>query len=189
MSQPDLANTAAPAIYTIGHSTRTIDAFIQILNTYGIEMLVDVRRFPKSRRNPQFNDDALSKSLPVQGIGYLHMEALGGRRKPEEHSENTAWKEESFRGYADYMQTPAFAQALDRLTAVAGEKKTAIMCAEAVPWRCHRSLIADALLVRGFQVEDILDAQSSRPHRLTPWAKVEGEQVRYPGGPQLPGIE
>lgn len=175
-------------IYTIGHSTRPIEAFIQILQSYGIEMLVDVRRFPKSRRNPQFNDDALRESLPAQGIGYQHIEALGGRRKPAEPSMNTAWKDDSFRGYADYMQTPAFTEALDRLVATAGEKKTAFMCAEAVPWRCHRSLIADALLARGFEVEDILDAQSSRPHRLPEWARVEGSRVTYPGNPQLPGI-
>ncbi len=176
-------------IYTIGHSTRPIDSFLQILKVYGIKTLVDVRRFPRSRRNPQYNDDALNKSLPGQGIEYLHLEGLGGRRKPQEDSVNTAWVSESFRGYADYMQTAEFAEYLDRVVALAQIKPTAIMCAEVVPWRCHRSLIADALLARGFEVVDILDGQSSKTHRLTPWARIEGEQVTYPGNPILPGIQ
>lgn len=167
-------------IYTIGHSTYPIDAFIQILQSYQIEMLVDVRRFSKSRHNPQFNDEALSNSLQACKIGYLHLEGLGGRRQTSPVSINAAWKNSSFRGYADYMQTIEFAENLERLVRTGSEKSTTIMCAEAVPWRCHRSLIGDALLVRGFQVEDILNEKTSRLHRLTPWAKVAGVDVTYP---------
>lgn len=167
-------------IYTIGHSTYPIEAFIQILQFYQIEMLVDVRRFSKSRHNPQFNDEALNNYLHACKIGYLHLEGLGGRRQTSSASINTAWKNSSFRGYADYMQTTEFEDNMERLVRISSEKSTAIMCAEAVPWRCHRSLIGDALLVRGFQVGDILNEKTSRPHRLTPWSKVAGMEVTYP---------
>lgn len=170
----------AQTIYTIGHSTHPIEEFIQILQAYQIEMLVDVRRFSKSPRNPQFNDESLSSSLGAHQIGYLHLEGLGGRRPTSPASINTAWKNASFRGYADYMQTAEFEENLERLISIGSEKRTAIMCAEAVPWRCHRSLIGDALLVRGFQVEDILNEKTSRAHRLTPWAKAAGVEVTYP---------
>ncbi len=167
-------------VYTIGHSIYAIETFVQILQAFQIEMLVDVRRFAKSSRNPQFNDEALSNSLLAHGIGYLHLEGLGGRRRASPASLNTAWKNASFRGYADYMQTAGFAENLERLIHIASQKRTVIMCAEAVPWRCHRSLIGDALLVRGFVVEDILNEKTSRPHRLTGWAKVAGTVITYP---------
>jgi uncharacterized protein (DUF488 family) len=143
-------------------------------------MLVDVCRFSKLRHNPQFNDEVLSNSLHAYQIEYLHLEGLGDRRQTSAAFINTAWKNSSFRGYADYMQTIEFGENLERLVRVSSEKSTAMMCAEAVPWRCHRSLIGDAFLVRGFQVEDILNEKTSRPHRLTPWAKVAGVEVTYP---------
>ncbi len=167
-------------VYTIGHSTYAIETFIQILQAFQIEMLVDVRRFAKSRRYPHFDDEALSRFLFARGIGYLHLEGLGGRRKTSPASINTAWKNTSFRGYADYMQTAEFAENMERLVNIASEMRTAIMCAEAVPWRCHRSLISDALLVRGFLVEDILSEKASRHHRLPGWARVEGTAITYP---------
>ncbi len=168
-------------IYTIGHSTYDIAAFLRLLQAFQIELLVDVRRFPKSRRSPHFNDDALRQSLLARQIGYLHLEGLGGRRRADPTSINTAWKNASFRGYADYMQTAEFEQNLTRLMEVAGEKRVVIMCAEAVPWRCHRSLIGDALIARGFAVEDIFNEKTSRSHHLPAWAKVAGTVVTYPG--------
>ncbi len=171
-------------IYTIGHSTHAIQDFMRILHTYGIQRLVDVRTIPKSRHNPQFNAAELEQALREQGIDYLRLEGLGGLRHTTKTSINTAWKNASFRGFADYMQTPEFEGALGQLVALGKEKTIAIMCAEAVPWRCHRSLIGDALLVRGVKVEDILSETSCKPHTLTPWAKVEGERITYPGSPE-----
>ncbi len=168
-------------IYTIGHSTHPIAEFIKILKTYQVERIVDVRTIPKSRANPQFNESELKASLEQEGINYVRLEALGGLRHTTNASINTAWKNKSFRGYADYMQTDAFQQGIDALIELAKEKQVAIMCAESVPWRCHRSLIGDALLVRGFKVEDIMSEKSSKPHRLTPWARVDGMQITYPG--------
>ena len=168
-------------IYTIGHSTHPIEDFIRILQKYGIQRLVDVRTIPKSRHNPQFNAEALQGALLQQGIDYLRLEGLGGLRHTTKASINTAWKNASFRGFADYMQTPEFEAALGQLIELGKEKLTAIMCAEAVPWRCHRSLIGDALLVREIKVEDILGESSCRPHTLTPWARVEGAKITYPG--------
>ncbi len=173
-------------IYTIGHSTHPIEEFIQILKTYGVEQLVDVRTIPKSRANPQFNEPELKASLEKTGIAYTRLEDLGGLRHTTSTSINTAWKNKSFRGYADYMQTEAFRNGIEALISLAKEKQTAIMCAEAVPWRCHRSLIGDALLIRGFKVEDILGEKSSRPHQLTPWARVDGLQITYPGTADIP---
>jgi len=168
-------------VYTIGHSTRPIDAFIGLLRQHGIDVLVDIRTIPKSRRNPQYWYDALAASLADAGIAYRAIPALGGRRKTSPDSINTAWRNASFRGYADHMQTPEFAVGLDALLAVAGEATPVIMCAEAVPWRCHRSLVGDALLARGVDVIDIIGETSVRPHVLTPWARVEGARVTYPG--------
>ncbi len=168
-------------IYTIGHSTHSIEDFIRILNAHGIERVVDVRTIPKSRHNPQFNADALGEALQQQGLDYMRLEGLGGLRHTTRTSINTAWKNASFRGFADYMQTSEFEAALGELIALGEEKRCAIMCAEAVPWRCHRSLVGDALLVRGIQVEDIIGEGASRPHKLTPWAKVDGSKVTYPG--------
>ena len=168
-------------IYTIGHSTYTAEEFIRMLKTHGIQEVVDVRTIPKSRHNPQFNQDTLKEELGKNGIGYVWMKALGGLRHPAKTSINTAWKNESFRGYADYMQTSEFTRAIDQLIDIGKEKRVAVMCAEAVPWRCHRSLIGDALLARQINVEHILGEKSSKPHRLTAWAKVDGSKVTYPG--------
>jgi uncharacterized protein (DUF488 family) len=167
-------------IYTVGHSTRSSEEFIELLAAYHIQEVVDVRTIPKSRHNPQFGAEALRQSLAARGIGYSHMPTLGGLRHTTAASINQAWQNKSFRGYADYMQTPEFRRAITELIGRAREKQIVIMCAEAVPWRCHRSLIGDALLVRGVQVEDIMSVTNHKPHKLTPWAKVAGEDVTYP---------
>jgi uncharacterized protein (DUF488 family) len=167
-------------ILTVGHSTRPIDEFIALLRAHGVTRLVDVRTVPRSRHNPQFGSEALAASLHDAGIGYTHEAALGGLRKARPDSPNAGWRNLSFRGYADYMQTPAFADALERLTALAARERVAIMCAEAVPWRCHRSLVADALLARGLGACEIASPTRLSPHRLTPFAKVEGTTVTYP---------
>jgi Protein of unknown function, DUF488 len=180
ISQLSGARTKHLTILTIGHSTHPIEEFIALLKNYGVEQLVDVRTVPKSRHVPQFNSDALQTSLHEQGIGYVHLKALGGLRHAKKDSTNTGWRNSSFRGYADYMATEEFAQGIDRLIELAKEKRTVIMCAEAVPWRCHRSLVGDALLVRGITVEDIKSTTSSREHKLTEFAKVEGHQITYP---------
>ncbi len=171
------------AILTVGHSTRPIDEFLRILEAHGVEQLVDVRTIPKSRHNPQFNSDALAASLAARGIAYTHIPGLGGLRHPRKDSINLGWKNASFRGYADYMQTPQFEASLGELIAMAKDRRTAIMCAEAVPWRCHRSLIGDALTARGMVVEDIFSATTRKPHAYTPFAKIEGKVVTYPGLP------
>jgi uncharacterized protein (DUF488 family) len=174
-------------IYTIGHSTRTIEEFLAMLKAHGIETLVDVRTAPGSRRNPQFGQESLRGSLHCAGIEYRHMRSLGGLRRPRGDSANTGWRNDSFRGYADYMQTAEFGQAIDDLMAIAAASRTAIMCAEAVPWRCHRSLIGDALLVRGLEVLDILGSSSTRAHTLTSFARLEGLRITYPPAqPELP---
>jgi uncharacterized protein (DUF488 family) len=154
-----------------------------MLEAHGIGQLVDVRTIPKSRRNPQFGQDQLAAVLEEHGIRYIHMPGLGGLRHARKDSINTGWKNRSFRGYADYMQTPAFADSVTKLIQSATAAPTVIMCAEAVPWRCHRSLIADALLARGNEVEHILSATSRKPHTYTPFARVEGESVTYPALP------
>ncbi|HEX2917515.1 MAG TPA: DUF488 domain-containing protein [Edaphobacter sp.] len=174
---------------TIGHSTLSLQAFLRALQDNGVETLVDVRRFPGSRRHPQFSQAALFRSLEGIGIEAIWREGLGGRRKAQRDSKNTGWKNESFRGYADYMQTPEFEAEVDRLTRLPEIANTVVMCAEAVPWRCHRSLIADAVMARGLRVEDVLvkpDGESTRkPHRLTPFAQVSDERVWYPREPVL----
>ncbi|MDR3698936.1 MAG: DUF488 domain-containing protein [Candidatus Sulfopaludibacter sp.] len=164
---------------TAGHSNRSAADFIAILRAHGVETLVDVRTVPKSRHNPQFNRDALPVPLQTAGIDYLHMPGLGGLRHPRKDSTNLGWRNASFRGYADYMQTPEFASSLDSLIALPG--RVAIMCAEAVPWRCHRSLIADALTARGIPVEHIMSIQTKTPHKMTAFAHVEDARVTYPG--------
>ncbi|HUK19855.1 MAG TPA: DUF488 domain-containing protein [Bryobacteraceae bacterium] len=168
-------------LFTIGHSNRSLNDFLALLRAHKIELLADIRTVPKSRHNPQFNREALAESLPSAGIDYLHLPHLGGLRHPRPDSINLAWRNASFRGYADYMQTPAFETALEELLQAAAFRRTAIMCAEAVPWRCHRSLVADALLARGVPVEHILSASAANPHKLTPFAAVEGGKVTYPG--------
>jgi uncharacterized protein (DUF488 family) len=170
----------ANVIYTIGHSTRPIDEFIGILNAYGIGQLVDVRTIPRSRRNPQFGIEHLPGSLTTAGIAYRHMPGLGGLRHPQRDSINTGWRNAGFRGYADYMQTPEFQVNLEKLIQLASTAPTTIMCAEAVPWRCHRSLIADALVTRCIDVQEIMTAAKSQPHALTSFAKVEGNAITYP---------
>jgi len=168
-------------ILTLGHSTRPIETFLGLLTAHGVKVLGDVRTVPKSRHNPQFEQAALAASLKEAGIEYRHMPALGGLRKPRPDSINTAWKNANFRGYADHMQTPAFEHALDSLIDLASDRVVAIMCAEAVPWRCHRSLIADALLARGLEPREIVSERSTRAHRLTNWAQVKDGRVTYPG--------
>ncbi len=168
-------------ILTIGHSTHPIEDFLDMLTAHGVEQVVDVRTIPKSRRNPQFSQEQLPPALKRRAIRYVHLRALGGLRHPRKDSINTAWRNDSFRGYADYMQSPEFSRALKDLMEIASESPTAIMCAEAVPWRCHRSLVADALSARSVAVEHIMSKSSRKPHTYTPFARIEGETVTYPG--------
>ena len=172
---------SAPIVYTIGHSSRSFQELLDLLRTHGVAQLIDVRTIPRSRHNPQFNREVFGKALRNRRIGYRHMKALGGLRRANSHSINTGWRNASFRGYADYMQTPAFETALTQLIEYAERKPTAIMCAEAVPWRCHRSLIADALIVRGFEARDIIQGAVAKLHRLNPMARVKHQKIVYPG--------
>ena len=167
-------------IYTIGHSTHSIDQFIKILQVYKIELVVDVRTIPRSRHNPQFNGNQLKFDLEQHDIEYLHLEELGGLRHTTKTSINTGWTNLSFRGFADYMQTPEFQKGIDLLIETSKLKQTVIMCAEAVPWRCHRSLIGDALVVRNIEVENIMSEKFAKPHKITLWAKVDGVIITYP---------
>jgi uncharacterized protein (DUF488 family) len=178
---PQQAEWADGTIFTIGHSTLPIAQFIDVLDAYGIEELVDIRTIPRSRRNPQFESAALAESLRSRGIGYRHLAGLGGLRHAHKDSPNMGWRNESFRGYADYMQTEAFAQALETLIDLSRRRRVAIMCAEAVPWRCHRSLVSDALSARDIPVIEIMSGTSYRPHKLTPFAHVDGTRITYPG--------
>ena len=170
----------SPVVLTIGHSTRTIDDFIHLLQRHSVMKVVDIRTVPRSRHNPQFNRETLPYRLRAVIIGYLHMPGLGGLRHPRPDSPNMGWHNSSFRGFADYMQTEEFEQNLERLSQLAYERRISLMCAEAVPWRCHRSLIADALKVRGIRVEHIMSLTHRQPHTLTPWAEVEGIRLTYP---------
>jgi uncharacterized protein (DUF488 family) len=167
-------------VFTIGHSTRPIEEFLEILKSYHITELVDIRTIPKSRHNPQFNGDTLAHVVRNHHIGYRHQKNLGGLRHTHKDSINMAWENSSFRGFADYMQTDEFKDALQELIKIAHHKTVAIMCAEAVPWRCHRSLIGDALLIHDIDVEDIYSLTSVKPHTLTPWAVVKGTSITYP---------
>ena len=167
-------------LWTIGHSTRKIDHFISLLEENGIKLVVDVRSFPGSKRNPQFNKEALSDSLGQNGIRYEHFPELGGRRKPSPDSRNTAWRNASFRGYADYMETEEFGKGVKRLVDLANESgPTVIMCAEAVWWRCHRSLISDYLKVRGIEVIHIIDANKTEPHPYTSATQIVNGELSY----------
>ena len=172
---------AAREIFTIGHSTRTFDEFLALLEGHSIGLLVDVRHFPISQRAPWATAEFLSHELPPRGTGYVHLEALGGFRKARPDSANTGWKNLGFRGYADHMATPEFIAGLNGLLEIAATRRTAIMCAEAVPWKCHRSLLSDSLLARGVRVIHILSGGKTQGHRLTPFARVHGVQVTYPG--------
>jgi len=173
-------------LWTVGHSTRSIDELIDLLRAYAIALLVDVRRYPASRRHPQFNEAALAESLKARGIAYQHLPELGGRRSAHPNSVNLGWRSAGFRGYADYMQTDEFWRALEELVAYGKKQPTAIMCAEAVPWRCHRSLIADALVSRSWTVRHILSTAEAQPHKLTPFAKVEIGVLTYPESTDQP---
>jgi len=167
-------------IFTVGHSTHSFGELVALLRAHGVKRLVDVRTIPRSRHNPQFNKETLSKSLRNRRVSYRHMKALGGLRHSRPDSPNMGWRNTSFRGFADYMQTPEFAEAVDALIKLAVERPTAIMCAEAVPWRCHRSLIADALTARGIEVRHIYSATTAKQHTLTPMARVRGHRITYP---------
>lgn len=169
------------AIFTVGHSTLPIERFIALLQIYGIKRLADIRTVPRSRYNPQFNSDALGHALKSENIDYVLLPALGGLRHARKDSANTGWRNTSFRGFADYMQTEAFEAGLATLIGMSRQKRSAIMCAEAVPWRCHRSLVADALLVRRIPVFEIISAAEPKEHKLTPFAHVDGTSVTYPG--------
>ena len=169
-------------VLTIGHSTRSWEDFLALLRVHGVKRLIDVRSIPRSRHNPQFDRETLSKKLRAARIGYVHLRKLGGLRRAHRDSVNTGWRNSSFRGFADYMQTSEFGAGLNRLMKLARQKRSAIMCAEAVPWRCHRSLIADALIVRGIRVEDIISMKRTQVHSLTAFARVRGHCITYPFG-------
>ncbi len=171
----------AHEIHTVGHSTRPIEEFLALLQAYSIAQLIDVRKIPRSSRNPQFNSEALAASLSLKGIVYKHVPELGGLRHARRDSINTAWRNASFRGYADYMQTSEFQAALETLIDMSAAAPAAVMCAEALPWKCHRSLIGDALLAREIRVLDIMSPTKADPHSLTPFARVNGTEVTYPG--------
>jgi len=168
------------AIFTIGHSTRPINDFIDLLKQNNINMIVDVRSIPYSKFNPQYNKQQLEDALEQSGIKYLHMEGLGGFRNPVKNSVNEGWKNKRFRGYADYMQTKAFRDNLNVLIDLAGMNTVAIMCSEAVPWRCHRSLISDALTIRNIPVYDIINKNKISQHKLTNFAVVKNKKITYP---------
>lgn len=175
------SETGAPLrVFTVGHSTRTMEAFIRLLQAHNVTCVVDVRTIPRSRLNPQFNAESLPASLKAEGIGYRHIAGLGGLRHTTSASVNTGWRNSSFRGFADYMQTPKFERALEMLIKLASRRQVALTCAEAVPRRCHRSLIADALLVRGISAEHIMNLTRRQPHGLTPFAKVRDWRITYP---------
>lgn len=174
--------TEMPDVMTIGHSTRTWKDFLDLLRAHHVKRVIDVRSIPRSRHNPQFNRETLSTKLRAARIGYVHLQKLGGLRHARCDSPNLGWRNTSFRGFANYMQTSEFEAGLNRLMKLAGQKRSAIMCAEAVPWRCHRSLIADALTIRGIRVDDIMSMKSSQVHSLIPFARVQGHRITYPVG-------
>lgn len=175
-----MAKESELAVLTIGHSTRTLEEFVGLLKTYGVTLIVDVRTVPRSRHNPQFNKETLPNTLKPYGIKYIHMPDIGGLRRPKHDSINLAWKNIGFRGYADYMQTKEFTDNLLKIVALARENCLALMCAEALPWRCHRSLISDALVVRHVKVLHVISKDSAITHELTEFAHVEGIKITYP---------
>ena len=179
-SGPRRTESDPSLVLTIGHSNRPIEDFIDLLWSNEVARVLDVRTVPRSRHNPQFNIDALPATLEKVAISYTHLAGLGGLRRSQADSSNTGWRNLSFRGYADYMQSAEFAENVDRVVEMARRERCVLMCAEAVPWRCHRSLIGDALLVRGVRVEDIMGPKSRRPHVLTRFARVEGSRITYP---------
>ena len=179
--------TELPVVLTIGHSTRTWKDFLEILRAHRVKRVIDVRSIPRSRHNPQFNQETLSTNLRAARIGYVHLRKLGGLRHARRDSLNVGWRNASFRGFADYMQSSEFEAGLHRLMKLARQKRSAIMCAEAVPWRCHRSLIADALSVRGIRVEHIMSIRRSQVHSIIPFARVQGHCITYPVGDRSGG--
>jgi len=172
-------NLTKSKLYTIGHSNRTIDRFVDLLNAHGVKKIVDVRTIPKSHHNPQFNQNEIRKSLTSAKIRYEHLKALGGLRHTRKDSINLGWKNASFRGFADYMQTKEFERGLVRLKRIAQKQTTAIMCAEAVPWRCHRSLIADVLTLQKWQILHIQSKKTAYPHEVTPFLKIQAGKLVY----------
>lgn len=184
---PGPVSPAAPVtVYTVGHSTRSLDELVGMLRDVRVRLLVDIRTVPRSRHNPQFNRESIALPLAAAGIDYLHLASLGGLRRPRPGSPNVGWRNASFRGFADYMAEPEFRSGLEALRARAEGTPLALMCAESVPWRCHRSLVADALAVRGVRVVHLLAPGRSQPHRVTPWATIRGETLVY-GLPVAPG--
>lgn len=173
---------AVVVVYTIGHSTRTLADLLDLLGVHDVAGVADVRRFPASRRHPRFGREALAASLAAAGLAYDWLPELGGRRPARPDSPHTAWRVAAFRGYADHMDSPEFAAGLARLLALAAHRPTAVMCAEAVPWRCHRQLLADALVARGVEVRHVVDRAPARPHRLSPLARVVGDRIVYDVG-------
>jgi uncharacterized protein (DUF488 family) len=167
-------------VYALGHSTRPIEEFVDLLQAHGIQLLCDIRTIPKSRRNRQFSRESLEKELPRHQIRYRHLKGLGGLRRPEKNSINAAWRNSSFRGYADYMQTEGFDISLAALIELSGKKKTAVMCAEGNPYRCHRLLVADALTAQGVPVMHICSRKTAKPHQITAFARVKGKRITYP---------
>jgi uncharacterized protein (DUF488 family) len=192
-----VASWSAVSVYTVGHSTRSLDELVGLLTSFAVTVLVDVRTIPRSRRNPQFGSDVLAAALPERGLRYEHLRVLGGLRKARSDSPNTGWRNKSFRGFADYMMTPRFENGLEELRALVGDSRAALMCAEAVPWRCHRSLLADALTIRGAHVSHILGASQAIEHHLTPFGRARGNTIVYssdaadgsPYQPSLPGLD
>jgi len=178
MNKP--TRTRKKPVLTIGHSERSLEEFVNLLRQHEVEQIVDVRKLPGSTAHPHFNEDVLADALEKAGIGYVHVPPLGGLRRPVEDSLNDGWRNRSFQGYADYMQTEEFELALQRLIELASNRRVALMCAEAVPWRCHRSLIADALLARRVPVEHIMSRGKRQRHTLRPFAHVKGQRVTYP---------
>ena len=172
-----------PCIFTVGHSTRSIDEFVELLRAHGVRGIVDIRSIPRSRHNPQFNADVLEHSLQLRHISYTHIKELGGLRHARKDSPSLGWRNASFRGFADYMATPEFSEGLELLIQIANARETAMMCAEAVPWRCHRSLIGDALTKKGWIVRDIMSRTVTARHLLTPFLKVRKGQLIYPEAP------
>ncbi len=171
-------------IEALGHSTRSLEELVELLRRHGATLVADIRSAPGSRKHPQFNRETLAEELPRRGLRYVHLPRLGGRRRPAPDSPNGAWRNASFRGYADYMRTPEFVRGLEELRTLAQGHTVALLCAEAVPWRCHRSLVADALWARGVVVEQITGPGPARAHHPTPFARFTGTLVTYP--PQLP---
>jgi uncharacterized protein (DUF488 family) len=174
--------TSAVIVYTVGHSTLSLEQFLGLLRAHGIGGVADVRRYPASRRHPHFAREALGASLARSGLAYSWLEALGGRRRGRAHSPHLAWRNDAFRAYADHMDTDEFRSGLAQLVALMETRATAILCAEAVPWRCHRQLVADALVARGFGVRHVLGPGPAEPHRLTPFARLDGERLIYDRG-------